>query len=160
MTACAPAGWRRGGTLPLVAHVAVNWAKFGSLLSVPGDRQMLSLQDPRQGAWFRREQQHVLLDALSHHHDRALPPSDAIRFERLIPGVRFGPVAENRASYPLLGNTSASSLTVTATLLWCSAVVGVVWLLRHRARTWLLVVSARRSAHCRRSPSASSLSGT
>ena len=41
-----------GGLLPLVAHAAVNWAKFGTLFSVPGGRQLLSLQDPSRAAWF------------------------------------------------------------------------------------------------------------
>ena len=48
-------------------------------------------------------------------------------------------------SYPLLGNTPSSSLTLTATLLLILAIVGVVWLLRHRA-TWLLVVAGTTAA--------------
>ena len=89
----------------------------------------------------RREQRQLLLVTrfLTTTIVQYLRP-DAIRFERLVPGIRFGPVAENRASYPLLGNTPASSLTLTATLLLVLAVVGVVWLVRRRALTWLLVV--------------------
>ena len=50
-----------GGLLPLVAHAAVNWAKFGTLFSVPGGRQLLSLQDPCAGRLVRRQQRQLLL---------------------------------------------------------------------------------------------------
>ena len=66
---------------------------------------------------------------------------DAIRFERLIPFIRFGPVAENRASYPLLGNTPSSSLTLTATLLLRPGRGRGGVAVRRRARLWLLVVA-------------------
>ena len=55
--------------------------------------------------------------------------SDSVRWPRIAP------------SYPLLGNTPSSSLTLTATLLLALAVVGVIWLVRRRAKTWLLIVA-------------------
>ncbi len=101
---------------------------------------VLSLQDPWRAEWFAGNNDSFFSTRfLTTTIVQYLRP-DAIRFERLIPGVRFGPVAQNRSDYPLLGNTPASSLTLTATLLAVLAVFGVVWLLRHRAKTWLLVV--------------------
>jgi hypothetical protein len=131
-----------GGVLPVVAHVVVNVAKFGSLTSVPGDRQLLSLTDPVRAAWFAGNNgsffsYRFLPTTLVHY----LRP-DGIRFERLVPGIRFGPLAVDRGSYPAESITPASSLPAGATLLLVLAVVGVVWLVRHRNRTWLLLVGA------------------
>ena len=129
-----------GGLVPLAAHAAVNFAKFGTLFSVPGGRQLLSLQDPSRADWFAGNNDSFFSPRfLTTTIVQYLRP-DAIRFERLVPGIRFGPVAENRASYPLLGNTPSSSLTLTATLLLVLAVVGAVWIVRRRALTWGLVV--------------------
>ena len=129
-----------GGLVPLVAHAMVNFAKFGTLFSVPGGRQLLSLQDPARAAWFAGNNESFFSSRfLSTTVVQYLRP-DAIRFERLIPFVRFGPVGTNRASYPLLGNTPASSLTLTATLLMILAIAGAVWLVRHRSLTWGLVI--------------------
>ncbi len=131
-----------GGVLPIVAHVVVNFAKFGTLTSVPGDRQLLSLTDPVRAAWFAGNNG-------SFFSPRFLPTTlvqylrpDGIRFERLVPGVRFGPLAVDRGSYPAESITPASSLPASATLLLVLAVVGVVWMIRHRNRTWLLLVGA------------------
>ena len=138
---CGPDGWRSSaGLVPLIAHAAVNFAKFGTLFSVPGGRQLLSLQDPARAAWFAGNNESFFSSRfLSTTVVQYLRP-DAIRFERLLPFVRFGPVGTNRASYPLLGNTPASSLTLTATLLMILAIVGAVWLVRHRSLTWGLVI--------------------
>ncbi len=136
------AGWWAivGGVVPLIAHAAVNFAKFGTLFSVPGGQQLLSLQDPTRAAWFAGNNDSFFSSRfLSTTVVQYLRP-DAIRVERLVPFLRFGPVGTNRASYPLLGNTPASSLTLTATLLMVLATVGVVWLVRHRSLTWGLVV--------------------
>jgi hypothetical protein len=130
------------GFLPLVAHAVINRAKFGSWLSVPGDRQQLSLSDPARAAWFEGT-------GGSFFSLRFLPTTlaqywrpDAVRFERLIPGVRFGPLAPDYGSYPVESTTPSSSLTTTALLLLILAIVGAAWLLRHRAYTWGLVVVA------------------
>ena len=129
-----------GGLVPLIAQAMVNFAKFGTLFSVPGGRQLLSLQDPARAAWFAGNNESFFSSRfLSTTVVQYLRP-DAIRFERLIPFVRFGPVGTNRASYPLLGNTPASSLTLTATLLMVLAIAGALWLLRHRSLTWGLVI--------------------
>ncbi len=129
-----------GGLVPLLAHAAVNFAKFGTLFSVPGGRQLLSLQDPWRADWFAGNNDSFFSPQfLTTTLVQYLRP-DAIRFERLVPGIRFGPVAANRADYPLLGNTPSSSLTLTATLLLILAVVGAIWIVRRRALTWGLVV--------------------
>lgn len=103
---------------------------------------MLSLTDPVRAAWFAGNNG-------SFFSPRFLPTTlvqylrpDGIRFERLVPGIRFGPLAVDRGSYPAESITPASSLPVSATLLLVLAVVGVVWMIRHRNRTWLLLVAA------------------
>jgi hypothetical protein len=142
-SAAAAAGWMpvAAGVVPVVLHAAVNWAKFGSLFGVPGGRQLLSLQDPERAAWFAGNNE-------SFFSTRFLPTTlvqywrpDAIRFERLVPGIRFGPLATDRGSYPVESITPATSITLSATLLLVLAVVGALWMLRHRCRTWLLVLA-------------------
>jgi len=138
------AGWApvAAGVVPVVAHAVVNWAKFGSLFGVPGGRQLLSLNDPERAAWFAGNNE-------SFFSVRFLPTTlvqywrpDALSFERLVPGVRFGPLATDRGSYPVESITPATSITLSATLLLVLAIFGVVWMLRHRCRTWLLIVAA------------------
>lgn len=125
----------------VATHVASNVARFGTLLSLPADRQVLTLQNPDRAAWFAGNDGsffglRFLPTTLVHY----LRP-DAIRFERLLPIVRFGPPADVLGSYPVESNTPASSLTVTATLLFAAALVGVVVLVRRRAWPWLLLVA-------------------
>ena len=115
------------------AHVVVNVAKFGSPLSLPADQQVLSLTDPTRAAWFAGNNNsffslRFLPTTIVHY----LRP-DTVRFERLVPVVRFGPLATDRGSYPMETITPASSLTTTATLLLGAAIVGVVILAARRA---------------------------
>jgi hypothetical protein len=131
-----------GGVIPIAAHIVINFAKFGTLFSVPGDRQLLSLTDPARAAWFAGNNG-------SFFSYRFLPTTlvqylrpDGIRFERLVPGIRFGPLAVDRGGYPAESITPASSLPVAATMLLVLALIGVVWAIRHRNRTWLLLVAA------------------
>jgi hypothetical protein len=130
------------GVVPVVLHAAVNWMKFDSLFGVPGGRQLLSLNDPERAAWFAGNNE-------SFFSARFLPTTlvqywrpDALAFERLVPGIRFGPLATDRGSYPVESITPATSITVSAALLLILAVVGAAWLLRHRCRSWLLLVVA------------------
>ena len=130
------------GVIPIVAHAAVNWAKFRSLFGVPGGRQLLSLQDPERAEWFAGNNESFFsLRFLPTTLVQYLRP-DALAFERLVPGIRFGPLATDRGSYPVESITPATSITLSATLLLLFAIVGVAWMLRHRCRTWLLVVVA------------------
>jgi hypothetical protein len=117
--------------------VIVNLAKFGTLFDLPADRQLLSLQHPDRAAWFAGNNGSFFsLRFLPTTLAQYLRP-DTLRFERLFPFVRFGPLAPEYGSYPLEGNTPASSLTAAATLLALLAVVGTVLLVRRRA--WVLV---------------------
>ena len=130
------------GVLPLIAHMLVNLAKFGTLMSVPGDRQLLSLTNAVRGEFFERT-------GGSFFSLRFLPTTvaqylrpDTIRFERLVPGIRYGPLAPDYANFPVESTTPASSITVSALLLVVLAVIGLVWLVRRRALTWLIVFVA------------------
>jgi hypothetical protein len=147
-----PAGWRGavragvlpivGGVVPVMLHAGLNWLKFDSLLGVPGGRQVLSLSDPERAAWFVGNNE-------SFFSTRFLPTTivqywrpDALAFERLVPGIRFGPLATDRGSYPVESITPASSITSSATLLLVLALVGAAWLFQHRCRAWLLLLGA------------------
>jgi hypothetical protein len=130
------------GVLPLVAHMLVNFAKFGTLMSVPGDRQLLSLTSAARAEFFERT-------GGSFFSLRFLPTTvaqylrpDTIAFERLVPGIRYGPLAPDYANFPVESTTPSSSITVSALLLVVLAVIGLVWLVRRRALTWLTVVIA------------------
>lgn len=131
-----------GGVVPLLVHALVNRAKFGTWLSVPGDRQVLSLVDADRATWFAE-------NGGSFFNVGFLPTTviqylrpDTIRFERLVPGIRYGPLAENYGSADVETVTPASSLLVSCTLLALLAVVGLWWLIRRGARLWLLMVGA------------------
>lgn len=129
-----------GGLTPLIAYAGVNLAKFGTLFSVPGDRQLQSINDPTRAAFFETTGGSFFnLQFLPTTLAQYLRP-DTIRFERLVPGIRFGPLADNYGSLDVETVTPASSLIVSATLLLILALVGTVWMLRHRARAWLLLV--------------------
>jgi hypothetical protein len=139
--------WRRHRRVAIAAgagavggvllNVAVNLAKFGTLLDLPADRQLLTLQSPTRAAWFAGNNG-------SFFSPRFLPTTivqylrpDALRLERLVPFVRFGPRATEYGSYPVEGNTPSSSLTASATLLFVLAVIGV-WVILRR-RSWPMV---------------------
>ncbi len=114
-------------------HVAVNVAKFGSLLDLPAERQVLSINDASRAAWFAGNNGSFFsLRFLSTTIVHYLRP-DTVRFERLIPFVRFGPLATDRSSYPLETITPAASLTATATVLLAAGAIGAVVLLARRA---------------------------
>ncbi|MGD9997151.1 MAG: hypothetical protein AB7L17_22380 [Ilumatobacteraceae bacterium] len=117
-------------------HAAINWAKFGSPTALPADRQVLTLQDPTRAAWFAGNHD-------SFFSTRFLPTTlvqylrpDTIRFERLVPFLRYGPLARDRGSYPVESVTPASSLTAAATLLCVVAAVGLVVIARRRDAIW------------------------
>ena len=117
----------------LFVSMVVNFAKFGTLLDLPADRQLLSLQDPTRAAWFAG-------NGGSFFSPRFLPTTvvqylrpDTVEFERLVPFVRFGPLATEYGSYPLETNTPSSSLTASATLLFLLALVGVWVIVRRRS---------------------------
>lgn len=123
-----------GAVLGLCTNVLMNLAKFGTLLDLPADRQVLTLQNAERAAWFAGNDG-------SFFSPRFLPTTvvqylrpDAIRFERLVPFARFGPLAHEYGSYPLEDNTPASSLPTSATLLCVLAVIGV-WVVARR-RSW------------------------
>lgn len=120
----------------LLLNVAVNLAKFGTLLDLPADRQLLSLQNPARAAWFAgNDGSFFSLRFLPTTVVHYLRP-DTVRFERLLPFVRFGPLATEHGPYPLEGNTPASSLPTSATLLFLLAILGV-WVIVRR-RSWPL----------------------
>ncbi len=122
-------------------HVALNLAMFGSLLDLPAERQVLTLQDPERAAWFAgNDGSFFSLRFLPTTLLQYLRP-DTIRFERLVPGVRFGPLASDVGPYPVETITPASSLTVAAPVLLALAVVGVVWLVRRRRWALLGVIA-------------------
>ena len=135
-----------GGVMPVVLHAALNCAKFASLFGVPGGRQLLSLQDPERAAWFAGNNESFFSTRFLSTTLVQYWRPDALSFERLVPGIRFGPLATDRGSYPVESITPATSITLSATLLLLLAIVGVAWMLRHRCRTWLLVVAATVSA--------------
>lgn len=131
-----------GGSIAgLAVHVAINAAKFGSLLGLPADRQVLTLQDPERAAWF-------VANGGSFFNLQFLPSTiihylrpDTVRFERLMPFLRFGPPATDRSTLGFETITPAASLTASATLLFAAALVGLALLVRARAGTWLLLVA-------------------
>ncbi len=138
--------WRAVGTVVgasvagFATHAAVNWAKFGSPTKLPGQLQLLSLNDPVRAAWFAGNNDSFFSTKfLSTTVVQYLRP-DTIRFERLVPFVRYGPLATDRSSYPLETITPSASLTASATLLLGVAILGVVVAVRRRRWTLLALI--------------------
>jgi hypothetical protein len=127
----------------VMVHIALNLARFGTLLDLPADRQILTFDNPERAAWFAGNDNsffglHFIPTTVVHY----LRP-DAIAFERLVPFARFGPRAREFGSYPLESNTPASSLTASATLLVVLGVLGLVLAIHRREwRIAPLVVGA------------------
>ncbi len=121
-------------------HAAINWAKFGSPAKLPGQLQLLSLNDPVRAAWFAGNNDSFFSTKfLTTTIVQYLRP-DTIRFERLVPFVRYGPLATDRSSYPLETITPSASLTASATLLLGAAILGIVVAVRRRRWTLLALV--------------------
>ena len=134
--------WRRDRRLSLtaiglavvgvVANSALNLAKFGTLLDLPADRQVLTLLDPDRAAWFAANGNSFFgLGFVPTTVVHYLRP-DAFALERLAPFVRFGPRAHEFGGRVLESNTASSSLTASASLLVVMAVIGVVIVVRRR----------------------------
>jgi hypothetical protein len=136
------AGWAAGAaTGGVVLHMAINLTKFGSLLGLPAERQVLSLIDPERARWFAGNDG-------SFFSPRFLPTTlaqylrpDTLRFERLVPGIRFGPLAPDLGSYPVESTTPAASITATAPVLLALGLIGVVWWARRRRWGPLAIVA-------------------
>ncbi len=123
----------------VVIHVSVNLARFGSLLGLPAERQVLSLQNPGRAAWFAGNNDSFFsLRFLPTTLVQYLRP-DTLDFERLLPFIRFGSPAVDRGSYPVETITPAASITASATLLVIAAAVGLVLIIRARAWRWLVL---------------------
>lgn len=130
----APVGTVVGASaVGFAIHAALNWAKFGSPTKLPGQLQLLSLNDPVRAAWFEGNGDSFFstkfLSTTVVHYLRP----DTVRLERLFPFVRYGPLATDRSSYPLETITPSASLTTSATLLLAAALVGIVLIVRRRA---------------------------
>jgi len=131
-----------GGTAAgALVHFGVAYAKLRSLFEMPWLQQRLTLVNTTRQQWFAG-------NGNSFFSVRFLPTTllqylrpDAVRFERLAPFVRFGPLASDVGGYPLETNTPSSSLTVTATVLLVLAVAGAWLLVRWRAWPWLAALA-------------------
>lgn len=125
-----------------VVHAAINTARFGGVWSLPLDHQVLTGIEPARARWFA-EHGNSLFGAefvpstLLHY----LRP-DAVRFDRVVPFVRYGPPAVELNGIEFESNTPATSLTVAATLLLLLAIGGAVWAVRERRFALLAVVAA------------------
>jgi hypothetical protein len=123
-----------------VVHTGINWAKFGSPTALPGQLQLLSINDPTRAAWFAGNGDSFFSPRFLETTLVQYVRPDTVRLERLFPFVRYGPLATDRGSYPLETITPSASLTTSATLLVVLALVGVV--LAVRARAWTVVALA------------------
>jgi hypothetical protein len=115
--------------IPLVFYAYVNYAKFGSLLSVPWDRQVYA-----QSGW---QKQVVDSNGGSFFSLKYLPSTalqylrpDAIRFDELVPWVRFPgrPNVIGRAFFA--GREPTSSIPASMPAMAVLAIVGAVGIVR------------------------------
>jgi hypothetical protein len=116
--------------LGFVIHVAVNFGRFGTALSVPFKDQRATHIDADRFEWL--SENGLFAPGFIPSTLFAYLRPDALRIERVVPFVRFGPPATELGGIEFESNTPATSLTLSATLLTILAVVGVVWAVRRR----------------------------
>jgi hypothetical protein len=119
------------------AHAGINAAKFGSPTALPGQLQVLSLNDPTRAAWFAGNGDSFFSPRFLETTVVQYLRPDTVRPERMFPFLRYGPLATDRGSYPMETITPSASLTTSATLLVVAALIGLVLVVR--ARRWDLV---------------------
>jgi hypothetical protein len=120
---------------PLVLYALVNLGRFGTVWSIPFSKQVLSsFGTDRQAAL---DFTHGSLFSLRYLPTAALQylRPDAVGVQRLFPWFGFGPRADVIGSVRYDTVDRSSSITATAPLLCLVAIVGLVWLLRHRSGT-------------------------
>jgi hypothetical protein len=123
-----------------VVHGAVNTVRFGGPSDIPFHDQVQT-KDPARSRWFAEHQSFFSADFVPSTLLQYLRP-DAIRFERIVPFVRYGPPAVELNGVDFESNTPTTSLTVGATLLVILAVAGVVWAVRERRFALLGMMAA------------------
>lgn len=130
----------------VAVHVAVNVARFGGPLDLPFDEQVLTHIEPARARWAADHGNSFFgLEFVPSNLVHYLRP-DALRFERIVPFVRFGPPATELNGIQFESNTPATSLTLSATLLFVLAVVGAVWAVRSRRFALVAIIAATAAA--------------
>lgn len=124
----------------VAASAAFNYARFGTLFSLPMDLQRMTALTPVRAEWFAEHGGSFFSPEFIPTNLWAYLRPDAIAFERLLPIVRFGPRATEIGGADFESITPTTSLTVSATLLLILAAVGFVSACR--ARSWLWIVLA------------------
>jgi hypothetical protein len=113
-----------------VVHGIVNTVRFGGPWDIPVLDQVQT-KDPGRRRWFAEHDGFFSAEFVPSTLLQYVRP-DAIRIERIVPFVRYGPPAVELNGVDFESNTPTTSLTVAATLLVILAVAGVVWALRER----------------------------
>jgi hypothetical protein len=114
----------------VVMHAAVNTVRFGGPWDIPILDQVQT-KDPARTRWFAGRDGFFGAEFVPSTLLQYLRP-DAIRFERVVPFVRYGPPAVELNGVDFESHTPTTSLTVAATLLLILSVAGVVWAVRER----------------------------
>ena len=130
----------------VAVHAAVNTARFGGAWNLPLSDQVLTGIEPARARWFAEHGNSFFgAEFVPSNLLQYLRP-DALRIERVVPFVRYGPPAAELNGIDFESNTPATSLTVAATLLLLLAVAGVVWAVRERRFAVLAMVAATAAA--------------
>jgi hypothetical protein len=126
----------------VVVHAAVNAARFGGPWEIPVADQVQTRIEPARARWFAEHGDSFFgAEFVPSTLLQYLRP-DAIRFERVVPFVRYGPPAAELNGIDFESNTPATSLTVAATLLLVLAAAGLVWAVRERRYAVLAMIAA------------------
>lgn len=125
-----------GLALALGVHLAINVAKLGSLIEMPWQRQVLTLQSPVRSQWLAANGDSFFSPSFVPTTALQYLRPDTVAFERLVPFVRFGPLGRQVGDARLETITPSGSLTATATVLFALFVVGTVEIVRRRRWPW------------------------
>jgi hypothetical protein len=123
-----------------LVHAAVNAARFGSAWDIPLVDQVQSRIEPARARWFAEHGNSFFGAEFVPSTLLQYVRPDALRFERVVPFVRYGPPAVELNGVDFESNTPTTSLTVAATLLLILAAAGVVWAVRERRFAVLAMV--------------------
>jgi hypothetical protein len=128
--------WRRlliAWTVPACAYMAVNYAKFQTLIRVPADRQILYSNESRTAALAATDNTMFGPEYAWTMLAQSLRP-DGIRFTSLFPWVSFPPRAPVFANATFDTIDVSASLTATMPLFFVLSIIGLVGIVLARTR--------------------------
>ncbi|MEY4130376.1 MAG: hypothetical protein RLZZ31_500 [Actinomycetota bacterium] len=129
--------------IPLLLFAVVNWLRFGTLFSVPIDKQVFSQIDPNRQAMLAENDNSIFgLKFLPTNIVHYFSPT-AIGFQRLFPFIDWGKPAHVIGDVTFDTVDRSSSFVLCAPIWFLFALLGAWWtVVKDKSREWLLLAIA------------------